>query len=148
MLDAARDLKANLGIDAQALPAPASLSAQPTAADLLRASPSGAAAGLSWIMRYATAGNVLQSLMATGGPQNGSGYANSSFDALVSKARTLPDPAQRAAAYQKAERLALADLPIVPLWWPRGVRLARLGRWGSLAEDAFGDPTLRTVVAK
>src|SRR6266540_200931 len=51
MLDAARDLKANLGIDAQALPAPASLSAQPTAADLLRASPSGAAAGLSWIMR-------------------------------------------------------------------------------------------------
>ena len=56
--------------------------------------------------------------------------------------------AWEAARYQQAERLALADLPIVPVFWQRSFRLARLKGWKGLGMDAFGDPTLASLAPR
>lgn len=147
MAAVAGDLRANLGIDAVAMPAPAA-GPNGSYAALLGGSPGGAGLGLSRMMRFPTAGDVLGSLLGTGGADNLSGYTNPAFDAVLVKAKALSSPLARAAAYGQAERLALQDLPIIPLFWPTEVALARAGRWSGLGMDAFGDPTLPGVTLK
>ena len=139
MVAVAQDLKANLGIDARAVPG---------AAAGVTTGPAMGAAAVVRVMRYPTPDDFLQKVLGTGGRENASGYTNPHFDDLVAAALRLADPAVRAKEFQQAERLALDDMPIIPLWWQRGVGLARLRRWRGLGMDAFGDPTLRTVVAK
>ncbi|HMC09447.1 MAG TPA: ABC transporter substrate-binding protein, partial [Actinomycetota bacterium] len=136
MVAVAQDLKANLGIDARAVPG---------AAAVVPTEPAMGAAGGVRVMRYPTPDDFLQKVLGTGGRENASGYTNPHLDSLVASALRVADPAVRAREFQQAERLALDDMPIIPLWWQRGVGLARLHRWGGLGMDAFGDPTLRTV---
>src|SRR6266550_6316033 len=131
----AGDIAAVLGIDARATPLPAA----PTG-------PRGATA-IALPMRYPTTDDFLTSL-GSGGPGNTSGYANPAFDALVAAAPSVSDAGPRAARYQQAERLALADLPVVPVFWQRSFRLARLKGWKGLGMDAFGDPTLASLAPK
>jgi len=98
-------------------------------------------------MRYPTPDDFLTSL-GSGGPGNTSGYANPAFDALVAAAPSDSAAGPRPARYQQAERLALADLPVVPVFWQRSFRLARLKGWKGLGMDAFGDPTLASLAPK
>jgi ABC-type transport system substrate-binding protein len=132
----AGDVASVLGIDARAMPLPAGPAVPPGATALARP------------MRYPTPDDFLVSLVGSGGRDNTSGYANPAFDALVASAPSVSDPGLRAARYQQAERLALADLPIVPVFWQRSFRLARLKGWKGLGMDAFGDPTLASLAPK
>jgi oligopeptide transport system substrate-binding protein len=130
---AAGDISAVLGIDARAMPLPASAGGSP------------GATAIALPMRYPTPDDFLTSLVGSGGRDNSSGYANPALDTLVATAPSIADAGLRAARYQQAERLALADLPVVPLFWQRSFRLARLKGWKGLGMDAFGDPTLASL---
>lgn len=127
---AAGDIAAVLRIDARAMPLPAASGGSP------------GATAIALPMRSPTPDDFLASLVGSGGQDNTSGYANPAFDTLVAAAPSILDPGLRAARYQQAERLALADLPVVPLFWQRSFRLARFKGWKGLGMDAFGDPTL------
>jgi oligopeptide transport system substrate-binding protein len=134
----AGDIASVLGIDARAMPLPASTGP---------AGPPGATA-FARSMRYPTPDDFLTSLAGSGGRDNASGYANPAVDSLLAGAPSVADAGLRAARYQQAERLVLGDLPIVPLFWQRSFRLARLKGWKGLGMDAFGDPTLRSLAPK
>ena len=134
----ARDIAAVLGIDARATPLPAGLGSPPAAGATAVVRP----------MRYPTPDDFLASLVSSGGRDSTSGYANASVDSLLAGAPSVADAGLRAARYQQAERLALEDLPIVPLFWQRSFRLARARSWKGLGMDAFGDPTLRSLAPR
>ncbi len=68
-----------------------------------------------WIADYPDAENFIDLLFHSASSQNHIGYANPEVDALLEQARTEPDEAERAALYQQAELLILADAPWVPL---------------------------------
>lgn len=57
-------------------------------------------------------------LVRGGADSNDSGYANPEVDALIAQAARTTDPAARAAIYCRAEAIALADAPIIPLFYP------------------------------
>jgi peptide/nickel transport system substrate-binding protein len=44
-------------------------------------------------------------------------YADRRMDRLTERARRATDPAVRRALYARIQRLAAADLPVLPLWW-------------------------------
>jgi peptide/nickel transport system substrate-binding protein len=70
--------------------------------------------------------NVLHSKDPRGfGTQNFYRYRNTEVDALVERGGRSSTLAERQESYQRAMRLAMADLPVVPLWevpWVSGVR--------------------------
>ncbi|MFE5458770.1 ABC transporter substrate-binding protein [Nocardia sp. NPDC056564] len=57
----------------------------------------------------------LQPLLQSGSPANLGGYHNPEVDALIDRALGAADGESADAAWRKAERVALADAPIVPL---------------------------------
>ncbi|HJP22366.1 MAG: peptide ABC transporter substrate-binding protein [Alphaproteobacteria bacterium] len=69
-----------------------------------------------WIGDYNDANTFLELLKGNVGPLNPAGYANPRYDALMAKAETATDMARRAELMQEAERLMLADMPIVPIY--------------------------------
>ena len=138
----ARQLSANLGINAVAVAVPA----PPVGSSV--ASPERGALGMARLMRFPTQGDLLSSLLGTGGDANTTGYANPAFDRLLVQAREEPTVLARADLYRQAERLALADLPAIPLFWPTSLSLARSNRWSGLGSDAFGMPQLQTAAPR
>lgn len=68
----------------------------------------------SWLADYGDASNFLD-LLRTAGPRNYAGYRNAKFDAAMDAAQGEPDPARRLQRLQVAERIALADLPWLPI---------------------------------
>ncbi|MHB0916094.1 MAG: ABC transporter substrate-binding protein [Thermoleophilia bacterium] len=80
---------------------------------------------VSWVADYPSADTFLytlfnSSLSGPGGP-NVSQYSNLEVDALLEAARSTPDTAERAAAYQEAELMILGDAPIIPIVFDRDV---------------------------
>jgi peptide/nickel transport system substrate-binding protein len=71
-----------------------------------------------WSGRPDPDGNIFTHY-ACKGAQNDSHYCNADFDALVTKARQVPDPAQRKQLYDKASELLLRDVPALHLWHRR-----------------------------
>lgn len=146
----AGDLRANLGIDAEAVPIAveprANLTRGEAAAALQGAAPAGVA--VQDVLRYPTPDAVLGPVLGSGGALNFTGFSSPALDRALAAADAIGRPAARATAYAQAERAALATLPVIPLFWPGGVRLARLARWSGLGMDTFGDPTLRTVALR
>ena len=67
-----------------------------------------------WIGDYEDAYTFAQ-LLESSNEQNDSGYDNPEYDALLAAASAEPDIARRAEYLQEAERLMLADQPILPL---------------------------------
>lgn len=57
-------------------------------------------------------------LVRGGADSNDSGYANPAVDALIAEAGRTIDPDERAALFCRAERIALADVPVIPLFYP------------------------------
>ncbi|HEY0747359.1 MAG TPA: peptide ABC transporter substrate-binding protein [Steroidobacteraceae bacterium] len=72
-------------------------------------------ARLSWAADYDDAGNFLDALRKTS-INNDESYANPAFDALLDEAAHTPDAQVRREKLQAAERLMLADYPIIPLY--------------------------------
>ncbi len=69
-----------------------------------------------WIGDYNDAFSFAQ-LMHSANELNGSGWVNPAYDALVDAATLESDMLKRAALMQEAERLLLADMPIIPIYF-------------------------------
>ncbi|HEX2759727.1 MAG TPA: ABC transporter substrate-binding protein, partial [Rhizomicrobium sp.] len=96
----------------------------------------------TWLADFDDAANFLD-LLRSGAPNNYAGYRNAKFDAAMTRAEREPDAAKRAALLQAAERIALTDMPWVPIRYlsqseavgPRvdgyiaNARLANRSRW-------------------
>ena len=70
----------------------------------------------SWIGDYNDAYSFAQLLESDFGI-NLSGYSNPAYDALLGEARRQPDPQRRRELLEEAERLMLADHPVLPLYF-------------------------------
>jgi oligopeptide transport system substrate-binding protein len=68
----------------------------------------------SWLADFSDAGNFLD-LLRSASPRNYAGYRSAKFDAAMAAAEGEPDTARRNRALQAAERIALADLPWLPI---------------------------------
>jgi peptide/nickel transport system substrate-binding protein len=73
---------------------------------------------IQWSGRIDLDANIW-SFTACGEALNSSGYCNRETDRALREARTSVDPALRAAAYDRAARLYLADRPYIYLWHPQ-----------------------------
>ena len=70
----------------------------------------------SWVGDFNDAYTFLQ-LLQTGFGINLTGYSNPRYDALLAEATRQPDPARRRALLEEAERVMLADTPVLPLYF-------------------------------
>ena len=70
----------------------------------------------SWVGDYNDAYTFAQLLQGTFGI-NLTGYSNPRYDALLGEATRQPDPARRRALLEEAERLMLADHPLLPIYF-------------------------------
>jgi oligopeptide transport system substrate-binding protein len=70
----------------------------------------------SWVGDYNDAWSFLQ-LLQTGFGINLTGYSNPRYDALLAEATVEPDRAKRRALLEEAERVMLADTPVLPLYF-------------------------------
>ncbi|HWU55961.1 MAG TPA: peptide ABC transporter substrate-binding protein [Rhizomicrobium sp.] len=68
----------------------------------------------SWLADFSDASNFLD-LLRSGSPGNYAGYRNPKFDAAMTAAEVEPDAVRRIRLLQAAERIALADLPWLPI---------------------------------
>ncbi len=70
---------------------------------------------LGWIAEYPEADVFLSGLFESGSPDNHSGFASPRVDALLARARRTESEAVRAQTYVQAEKLILAEMPVVPI---------------------------------
>lgn len=70
---------------------------------------------LSWIADYPDPQNFLQVLFGSGSPNNYVDYSNPEVDRLLDEAAIEQDPDRRMALYREAERLIVADAPVIPI---------------------------------
>jgi oligopeptide transport system substrate-binding protein len=68
----------------------------------------------TWFADFSDASNFLD-LLRSGVAGNYAGYRNTKFDAAMATAEGEPDAARRARLLQAAERIALADMPWLPI---------------------------------
>jgi len=68
-----------------------------------------------WIGDYEDPFTYLEILRSTAG-QNDTGYSNPEYDRLVAASQSVSDPHARMEILQEAERVMLADMPILPLY--------------------------------
>jgi len=71
---------------------------------------------LSWTGDYNDALSFLQ-IMKSDNPSNLTGYSNTEFDQFVALAEREPDPVLRKSQLEKAEIIAMADYPVIPLYF-------------------------------
>ena len=69
-----------------------------------------------WIGDYNDAYTFAQ-LMHSGNAQNDSGWVNAEYDALLDAAAVENDPVLRAKFMQDAEKILLAEAPIMPVYF-------------------------------
>ena len=70
----------------------------------------------SWVGDYNDAFTFLQ-LLQTGFGINLTGYSSPRYDDLLAEATRQPDPARRRALLEEAERVMLADTPVLPVYF-------------------------------
>ncbi|MFJ9355867.1 peptide ABC transporter substrate-binding protein [Streptomyces mirabilis] len=75
-------------------------------------------------------------------------YSNPAFDALLAKARGTKDDAARNALYKQAEKVAMDDVALIPLWNRTQLRLANTKKFANLTMDFHEDPNLPQVSLK
>jgi len=79
---------------------------------------------LGWIGDYPSMDTFLYPLFQSSqSGYMGNFYNNPEFDALVQKARSTTDETQRNNLYAEAERMALKDIPAIPLYFYRDFRV-------------------------
>ena len=69
-----------------------------------------------WIGDYNDAFTFAELMRSTSG-QDDTGYDNPEYDRLVAASQQELDPDKRAALLEEAERVLLADMPILPLYY-------------------------------
>jgi oligopeptide transport system substrate-binding protein len=79
---------------------------------------------MGWIGDFNDPAAFLELLRSTSG-QNDSGYANLEYDRLLAAAQSELDAGRRAGLLAEAERLMLADMPIVPVYFYVSMHLVK-----------------------
>jgi ABC-type oligopeptide transport system substrate-binding subunit len=102
---------------------------------------------LSWVADYPSAQNYLQPLYATGAPANDFRYSDKRVDALIAAGNAARSAQDSTRYYRDAERLILADMPVVPMWFQK-IQAARSERVGNVRIDAFGRVHLADVTVR
>ncbi|MFD5161906.1 ABC transporter substrate-binding protein [Streptomyces hawaiiensis] len=112
----------------------------------------------AWGADYPTPDNYLYPLLSTASinkdesgkviGDNRSRYSNKAFDDLVNKARATNDQAARNDLYKQAEKIAVGDLPLIPLWNRTQQRLANTKKFANLDMDFHENPNLAEVGLK
>jgi oligopeptide transport system substrate-binding protein len=69
-----------------------------------------------WIGDYMDP-NTFLDMWVTGGGNNDTGWSNKSYDAYIAKAKATVDPKARMAALHAAEKILMADMPILPIYY-------------------------------
>lgn len=82
------------------------------------------AARLGWTADFNDASNFLDTFRENS-PNNDSGYANHTFDALLDEAARTSNPDTRRLILEAAERVMLNDYPILPLYFFVSKRLVK-----------------------
>jgi oligopeptide transport system substrate-binding protein len=70
----------------------------------------------AWIADYADPSTFLN-MMVTSGGNNWAGWSNKSYDALIEAAASSPNQTERYELFQKAERILLDEVPLIPLYY-------------------------------
>lgn len=95
-----------------------------------------------WFAPYDDPSTFL-SLVKGRSATNLTGYANPRYDAMVAAADQDPNPASRMAALAEAEKLAMADYPVLPIYFTTARRLVspRVAGWsdfpGGLVQSRY-----------
>lgn len=78
----------------------------------------------SWIADYPDAENYLSVFYSKNpAPPNYTRYANSTFDRLYEQALTETDDNKRYQLYQEMDKMIMADVPVIPLWYDMALHL-------------------------
>ncbi|WP_424212639.1 ABC transporter substrate-binding protein [Streptomyces sp. BI20] len=111
-----------------------------------------------WACDYPTPDNMLFPLLhssctapdehGTAHGDNEGRWVNAEFDRLVALARASTDAAERVDAWRRADRIATADLALIPLWYRTDQRVYAVDRITGLHIDFDGNPTLPTVTTR
>ena len=114
----------------------------PTLFDKLSRADSGGGAqifAMGYIANYPSMGDFLYPLFYSEQSSIGgfTGYSNTAVDELIVQARGTQDAQQRYNLYAQAEKLILADMPAVPLYFFRDF-LVTNNRIGGFARDPMG----------
>jgi ABC-type transport system substrate-binding protein/serine/threonine protein kinase len=112
----------------------------------------------SWVGDYPSAENFLGSLLSSDsierssdGSVSGTNYARYSspaFDSAMKSARSTADPAQRTRQLQAAEKIALDDMALIPLYSHTQYRVADTKAFVGMTMDYIGYPDLTTTARK
>jgi oligopeptide transport system substrate-binding protein len=81
-------------------------------------------ARLGWTADYNDAGNFLDTLRSRS-PNNDARYDRQEFDKLLDQAASTLDPSDRRRLLQEAEKMMLADYPILPIYFFSSKRLIK-----------------------
>lgn len=117
-------LRQNLGIDVRYSPVPTFQEARRLANAKQYTGPFRAA----WQGDYPNIETFLSQLYRTGASANDAGYSNPAFDAAMNAGDAAPTIEAANQAYANAEKIALNDMPAIPLWsrpviWGDGQRV-------------------------
>ena len=112
----------------------------------------------SWVADYPSAESFLGPLLSSdsiertdSGSVGGSNYArysSAAFDAAMKSARSTSDPAQRTKHLQAAEKIALDDMALIPLYSHTQYRVANTKLFVGVGMDYLGYPVLTTTARK
>jgi oligopeptide transport system substrate-binding protein len=69
-----------------------------------------------WIGDYMDP-NTFLDMFVTDGGNNGTGWSNKTYDALIAKAKATSDPTARMATLHDAEKILMTDMPIIPIYY-------------------------------
>jgi oligopeptide transport system substrate-binding protein len=69
-----------------------------------------------WIGDYMDP-NTFLDMWVTGGGNNGTGWSNKTYDALIAKAKATVNPTARMATLHAAEKILMTDMPIIPIYF-------------------------------
>jgi oligopeptide transport system substrate-binding protein len=61
--------------------------------------------------------NTFLDMYVTGGENNNTGYSNAEYDRLIAEAAKEPDESKRTKMLERAERILMDELPIIPLYF-------------------------------
>lgn len=86
---------------------------------------------LSWVADYPGRNDFLGVLLGTGSVNNYGRWSSPAFDAEIEAAGAATDPADAAAAYDRAEDIVQRDAPVIPMTYGTGWALARDGLLGA-----------------
>jgi oligopeptide transport system substrate-binding protein len=130
-------------------------------AELLADQQKPGASGLyrfAWGADYPTPDNYLFPLLDTASINKDSAgkvtgdnrgrYSNKAFDDLVAKARATKDQAGRNELYKQAEKVAMGDMALIPLWNRTQLRLANTKKFANIKMDFHEDPNLAEITLK